>query len=79
MRKRSKSYSAINVKSDSMAVTGCNLVRKKKKKKTWMELTKLACPSNCPCEKKRAEASVNVCATARSKRTDIHESCCFTS
>lgn len=30
MRKRTKSYSAINVKSDSMAVTGCNLVKKKK-------------------------------------------------
>lgn len=29
MRKRTKSYSAINVKSDSMAVTGCNLVKKK--------------------------------------------------
>lgn len=65
MRKRTKSYSAINVKSDSMAVTGCNLV---KKKKPWMELTKLACPSNCPCGKKRVEASVNVCVTARTKR-----------
>lgn len=37
------------------AVMGSNSVKKKA-----VILTKLACPSNCPCEEKGAEVPINV-------------------
>lgn len=56
-----KSFPAINVNCDMKAAIGSNSVlKKKRRKKEAVVLTKPACPSNCPLEKIRAEVQINV-------------------